>query len=150
MSFSRNKECPKCKTDKWWTIDNSDILYFICENCLYSSDKIVKKDFVDNFECKNCGCVMGELVETKKHISVKCMECGKVNVVFTKPEVTIDNVDVVVPSAAEKIATAKLKCPRCGSTAVTTGQRGFSILTGFLGSNKTVNRCGKCGYTWKP
>lgn len=43
-----------------------------------------------------------------------------------------------------------LRCPRCKSTAVTTGTRGFSILTGFLGSGKTVNRCGKCGYTWKP
>lgn len=41
-------------------------------------------------------------------------------------------------------------CPHCGSVAVTTGQRGFSILTGFLGSNKTVNRCGKCGWSWKP
>lgn len=41
-------------------------------------------------------------------------------------------------------------CPHCGSTSVTTGQRGFSLLTGFLGSNKTVNRCGKCGWTWQP
>lgn len=41
-------------------------------------------------------------------------------------------------------------CPRCSSTAITTGQKGFSIVTGFLGSNKTVNRCGKCGYSWKP
>ena len=45
---------------------------------------------------------------------------------------------------------SQIKCPRCGSTAITTGQRGFSIVTGFLGSNKTVNRCGKCGYSWKP
>lgn len=44
----------------------------------------------------------------------------------------------------------KLICPRCGSSAVTTGQRGYSLLTGFLGSNKTVNRCGKCGYSWQP
>lgn len=43
-----------------------------------------------------------------------------------------------------------LLCPRCGSTAITTGQRGFSIISGFLGSNKTVNRCGKCGYSWEP
>lgn len=43
-----------------------------------------------------------------------------------------------------------ISCPHCGSTAVTTGQRGFSFLTGFLGSNKTVNRCGKCGWTWQP
>lgn len=43
-----------------------------------------------------------------------------------------------------------LTCPKCGSTAVTTGQRGFSIVTGFIGSSQTMNRCGKCGYKWKP
>lgn len=41
-------------------------------------------------------------------------------------------------------------CPRCGSNQITTGQRGFSLVTGFIGSNKTVNRCAKCGYSWKP
>lgn len=44
----------------------------------------------------------------------------------------------------------KPKCPKCGSTNITIGQRGYSIWTGFLGSNKTVNRCGDCGYSWKP
>lgn len=43
-----------------------------------------------------------------------------------------------------------LKCPKCGSTAVSTGARGFSIVTGFLGAGQTVNRCGNCGYKWKP
>ncbi len=43
-----------------------------------------------------------------------------------------------------------IKCPKCGSTAVTTGQRGFTITTGFLGSNKTMNRCAKCGHKWYP
>lgn len=43
-----------------------------------------------------------------------------------------------------------LHCPHCGSTSVTTGQRGFSLFSGFLGSNKTVNRCGSCGWTWQP
>ena len=41
-------------------------------------------------------------------------------------------------------------CPRCGSTQITTGQRGYSLFTGFLGSNKAVNRCAKCGHTWEP
>ena len=45
---------------------------------------------------------------------------------------------------------SKPKCPKCGSTNITTGQRGFSLLTGFWGSNKTVNRCANCGHTWKP
>lgn len=41
-------------------------------------------------------------------------------------------------------------CPKCGSTSITAGQRGFSLLTGFIGSGKTVNRCANCGYKWKP
>ena len=45
---------------------------------------------------------------------------------------------------------SKPKCPKCGSTNITTGQRGFSLLTGFWGSNKTVNRCANCGHMWKP
>ena len=48
------------------------------------------------------------------------------------------------------IKTDEVRCPRCGSNQITTGQRGFSLLTGFIGSNKTVNRCGNCGYSWKP
>lgn len=43
-----------------------------------------------------------------------------------------------------------LACPRCGSTSVTTGARGYSFVTGFLGSSKTTNRCGKCGHSWHP
>ena len=50
----------------------------------------------------------------------------------------------------EKKANEPIKCPRCGSTQITTGQRGYSFLTGFLGSNKAVNRCAKCGHTWEP
>lgn len=43
-----------------------------------------------------------------------------------------------------------LVCPKCGSNAVTIGTRGYSLVWGFIGSNKTTNRCGRCGYTWKP
>lgn len=50
----------------------------------------------------------------------------------------------------ESIEVETIKCPKCGSTAVTTGQRGYSILFGFDGSSATVNRCGKCGHRWKP
>lgn len=43
-----------------------------------------------------------------------------------------------------------IRCPKCGSASIVTGKRGFSLMTGFIGSNKTVNRCGKCSYTWYP
>lgn len=44
----------------------------------------------------------------------------------------------------------QVKCPKCGSTSITAGQRGYSLLTGFIGSGKTMNRCANCGYRWKP
>ncbi len=43
-----------------------------------------------------------------------------------------------------------VKCPKCGSINITAGQRGYSLLTGFIGSGSTVNRCAKCGHKWKP
>ncbi len=46
--------------------------------------------------------------------------------------------------------TRPLTCPICNSTNIVVGQKGFSFWTGFIGSNKTVNRCGNCGHTWKP
>lgn len=44
----------------------------------------------------------------------------------------------------------QIHCPKCNSTAVTTGARGVSWFWGTIGSSKTVNRCANCGYTWKP
>ena len=41
-------------------------------------------------------------------------------------------------------------CPKCGSSNITTGQRGYSLLTGFIGAGNTVNRCAQCGHKWKP
>ena len=43
-----------------------------------------------------------------------------------------------------------LKCPKCGSKSITTGQKGFGLIMGLVGSNKTVNRCGSCGHIWQP
>ena len=57
------------------------------------------------------------------------------------------------PTALEKThySQPKLpKCPRCGSTSITAGQRGYSLLWGFIGSGNTVNRCSNCGHKWKP
>lgn len=50
----------------------------------------------------------------------------------------------------QEAESTEVRCPKCGSASITIGQKGFSLLTGFLGSNKTVNRCASCGYSWKP
>ena len=62
-------------------------------------------------------------------------------------------IDIVIkycPEDQRKSATHPLKCPKCGSTAITTGARGANWAWGFIGARQTVNRCGNCGYTWKP
>lgn len=45
-------------------------------------------------------------------------------------------------SAPKQKEPEVFKCPSCGSTLVTTGERGYSIIWGFLGAGSTVNRRG--------
>jgi tellurium resistance protein TerD len=71
----------------------------------------------------------------------------------------------LIQKTKDQIAEAQnqLQCPRCRSTQIVIGSRGFSggtgllgavlfgpigALGGFLGSNKTICRCGKCGHSW--
>lgn len=55
------------------------------------------------------------------------------------------------PAVGRKNVEEKaVKCPKCGSTQITTGTRGYSIVWGFVGSGKTMNRCAKCGHRWQP
>lgn len=42
------------------------------------------------------------------------------------------------------------RCPKCRSTSISTGSRGYSVVWGFIGSGKTVNRCANCGHKWEP
>lgn len=44
----------------------------------------------------------------------------------------------------------QVRCPKCNSTSIATGARGANGFWGFIGASKTVNRCAKCGHTWKP
>lgn len=41
-------------------------------------------------------------------------------------------------------------CPKCGSTNITEGTKGFSLVTGFIGSGKFRYVCKNCGNKWKP
>lgn len=43
-----------------------------------------------------------------------------------------------------------IHCPKCRSTNVDITNRGFSMVTGFIGSNKSVRVCKNCGHKWNP
>lgn len=113
------------------------------------------------------------LLADKDLVELECCKCGKVlclyedSFYFTSDERCVSNCDIRCSkcgnsapaystfwnragSSSQKNKEEKLQCPRCKSTLVTTGSRGVSFWTGLWGSNKTVNRCGKCGFTWEP
>ena len=50
----------------------------------------------------------------------------------------------------QKSSENQVTCPKCGSTNIQSVNRGFSLMTGFIGSGSPRNICQKCGFKWKP
>lgn len=46
--------------------------------------------------------------------------------------------------------THQAKCPKCGSVSIATVNKGFSLITGFVGSGKPINVCQSCGFKFEP
>lgn len=121
------------------------------------------KEISDKSEsCPNCGCptklsiVEIEKQTYKESLMFKCPICKKE---FTSGTFKCDLCGYkhfITPSDElnkqnQQLQTSNIPtCPKCGSTAITAGQRGYTLMSGLLGSNKTVNRCANCGHTWKP
>lgn len=139
------EKCEECGANQVNVVDDKEEYYKICYCCGIKKDIIVKQDYVNNFECPDCGSLSGKLEENAQKLGVRCNNCGKLHIMLEK-HTTVDNRNKVV----ETKTTNTPKCPKCGSTSITAGQRGYKLLTGFLGSNKTVNRCANCGHQWKP
>lgn len=149
-----NKICPKCHTDQWSCVDKVNEYYEICPTCGYMNE-IIKQDFVKNFQCPDCNCLEGRIEENKNLVAVRCKHCGKQVIVLEK-HTTTDHRTSLLKEQRNKTeyqhsaTTNKPKCPKCGSTSITTAQRGYKLLTGFIGSSKMLNTCQNCGHQWKP
>ncbi len=50
---------------------------------------------------------------------------------------------------AECHAKGIVCCGKCGSSSIATINRGYSMISGFIGSGKPVNVCQKCGHKWR-
>lgn len=42
-----------------------------------------------------------------------------------------------------------VRCPKCGSTSVTTEEQGYGLF-GWIGASQKKNLCQKCGHKWWP
>ena len=79
------------------------------------------------------------------------IDVGAVNYVDTRLDTVLncvrnngwDNpvVNVILPTVF---------CPKCGSISISTINRGYSFIWGFIGSGKPMNVCQSCGYKFKP
>lgn len=117
--------------------------YTVIEHCICTSKGNIKEYPIKAFKCLS--------KQNADHLCRVMTSYGATIKIVPSEDTDIDDIGInIAMDKHRQRVTAPIKCPHCGSTSITTGQRGFSIVTGFLGSNKTVNRCGKCGYSWKP
>lgn len=126
----------------------------ICANC---ADLFAEKEG----RCRHCGCAEFVEVNGKIKAGVYLELCGiSQNAYFIKAMMDLYEKDIIEYelklSQFKQSAVQKEKednsprCPKCGSTAISTINRGFSIITGFIGSGAPRNVCQKCGHKWDP
>lgn len=141
----KSKQCIHCgyplernrKDDKDKLLDSESY----CRKCKkITRDKLVTMHFNNNG--------VDEQIE-----SVNCVDCNT-----RKPNASAE---LILKKRAER--QAKLQqtisvnktngiacCPKCGSTSIKAVNRGYSLLSGFIGSGKTMNYCMNCGHKWDP
>lgn len=100
---------------------------------------IVKLKFLNLifFVCPQCKTEYSYMID-------HCTRCGYSTDKYKEKMRKLQNEDILVKTKYIP------KCPMCGSTAIEATQRGYSLLTGFLGSGKTMNYCKNCGNKWSP
>lgn len=160
MGVSINRICENCGRDDWVTIDNKNEFIIYCYHSGMLCNEIIyyKNDFLKSFTCSACGSRNGIIAEDDITIDVICNNCRNKQTVFNKPPILTNNrngggivLDKEPPSSKIILKTeSPVQCPRCGSTQITAGARGVNGVWGFIGASKTVNRCMKCGHSWKP
>ena len=141
---SIGKNCPRCGADNWYIKDEKYIYKEFCMTCyeVYCTDK---REYVTKFKCTKCGSLSGVMEETDDEVRVRCTNCGELTIKLIKyPDVSERDEE------PEKVEFNVVKCPKCGSKSIATINRGYSLLTGFLGSGSPRNVCQQCGYKWKP
>lgn len=143
--------CPKCGEKRLCVGDGRYGYYEGCEVCGYEL-KFNKEKLPESYVCEKCGSKSGEILESTTVIRIRCLNCNNEIVAVNKRENASPTASESLGSrsGAIKATDNTVHCPKCNSTAIATGSRGYSMVWGFIGAGKTVNRCARCGYKWTP
>lgn len=144
--------CPECKKE---ISDRSDI----CIHCGYPIARLKK------FQCKfgdqffDLSSIAEDLLDGNKndHETIEMLKQEMGCNVFEASYLVKQIKETGFPPKVMHNITledykrnAPPRCPKCGSTDLTTSARGVSLTRGFIGASKTVFRCSKCGNAFKP
>lgn len=142
--------------------NNENLGFYYCITCRH----IAKTNGAsDNIECEKCHSL--NCVIFPKKITIPFHEMDKIRQISTDKrfwqamvdlqendiieyQMKMNQIEQQINLQKQQSQSNQPRCPRCGSTAISTGARGVNYLWGFIGASKTVNRCSNCGYTWKP
>lgn len=84
----------------------------------------------------------------KMHLTYKLIvEC--INHNFEYFEFNTADYQSVAPTPQPSAPTNQVRCPKCGSTSITTEEQGYGLF-GWIGASQKKNLCQKCGYKWWP
>lgn len=151
----------KCNSSE----DNTSIATcdICCGKChktivLDSKDFIISKDtkiFLQKYDlaCDNCGFTHKKNDELYMSDCVRSETMKMLEKMFQLSEYKKEKLEKQAEAERqeqEDFENGIIRCPKCGFTGTTTGSRGYNIVTGFIGSGNTVNRCGNCGHKWTP
>lgn len=114
-------------------------------NCSFCNSKMIKTPLiVEEYAYIDC------IAEDDREFLDAMIELKQKDIIEFKTKIAQFKAQVDAQEERKRQERNLPRCPKCGSTSITASQRGYSFWTGFLGSNKTVNRCSNCGHTWKP
>lgn len=167
------RDCPKCGKELTDVQDRNGRYMETCWSCGYKLE-IVKSEARSKFKCKKCSSMRKLTVDEDDRLAFRCFDCGYEETFLIKKELSIVEKMLrdkdrkgeslyteeqtkkllepsnVIPVKGCCAKPAPVRCPKCNSTQISTGQRGYSIVWGFIGSGTTANRCANCGHKWRP
>ena len=137
--------------------DNTNLGYYYCIDC---EDVGRHKEDPNKETCDKCG--SHDCICFPKGFTLNLQELWTLVYIskdkkFWQAMIDLKEKDIIEFNAKmaqfnqqKALEESKPRCPKCGSTSISTGARGVNYLWGFIGASKTVNRCSNCGHTWKP
>lgn len=139
------EHCKKCHEEPFYGyigfVDKDDYECPICRNQMKDTNITIDEyQIIDN--------ISDDISFLEAMINLKKKDPIEYQLKMSQFKTTLKQQEQAQESKREKENT--IHCPKCNSTAITTGARGVNNFWGLLGASKTVNRCGNCGYTWKP